>query len=58
MRPDIICLELEALRREVALSDKPSIVYYSKVGDKKSKYKSQDSRLIFDANMMISDFGN
>jgi hypothetical protein len=51
-------LELEALRREVALSDNPSIVYYSKVGDKKSKYKSQDLRLIFDANMMISDFGN
>jgi hypothetical protein len=52
-------LELEALRREVALSDNPSIVYYSKEGDKRSKYKSQDLRLIFDANiMMISDSGN
>ena len=51
-------LEVEPLMRDEALSDKPSIVYYSKVGDKKSKYKSQDSRLIFDANMMISDFGN
>jgi hypothetical protein len=55
----MIYLELETLRREVVLSDNPSIVYYSKVGDKKSKYKSQDLRLIFDANiMMISDFGN
>ena len=51
-------LELEALMRVVARSDNPSIVYYSKVGDKKSKYKSQGSRLDFDANMMISDFGN
>ena len=46
----MVDLELEALRREVALSDKPSIVYYSKVGDKESKYQSQDSRLYFDAN--------
>jgi hypothetical protein len=49
VRPGIAYLELEELRREVALSDKPSIVYYSKMGDKKSKYKSQDSRLDFDA---------
>jgi hypothetical protein len=56
VRLDIICLELEAFRREVTLSDNPSIVYYSKVGDKEKQVQS--TKVKIQDWTLTRDFGN